>query len=106
MSYKNVINLFCAISLPCRIALRCLDVLSSTGFSLCGLNCGASTVHRLKPVLLDRADNSRLVRVKNADQCMELLRYFAGFFVALLMRPRKLTLSSQTCSIIFQSVLN
>src|SRR5467141_1536602 len=24
----------------------------STGFSLCGLNCGALTIHRLKPVLL------------------------------------------------------
>src|SRR6267143_3736122 len=25
---------------------------SSTGFSLCGLSCGALTIHRLKPVLL------------------------------------------------------
>ena len=38
MSYKSMINLFFAISLPCRIALRCMDVLSSTGFSLCTVN--------------------------------------------------------------------
>src|SRR6267143_646577 len=38
---------------PCESAR---DVaLRSTGFSLCGLNCGPSTEHRLKPVLLDRA---------------------------------------------------
>jgi hypothetical protein len=68
MSCKSVINPFFAISLPYRIALRCLDVFSSTGFSLCGLNCGASTVHRLKPVLLDRVGNSRIVHVRNADK--------------------------------------
>jgi hypothetical protein len=46
------------VNLPSRIAFRCMVVLSSTGFSLCGLNCGASTVHRLKPMLLDRAGRS------------------------------------------------
>src|SRR6266403_1964318 len=35
------------VSLGRRIALRCTEVLSSTGFSLCGLSCGQSTVHRL-----------------------------------------------------------
>src|SRR4029077_19083388 len=32
--------------------------------------------------------------------------YLLGFLVAFLLRSRKLALSSQTCSIIFQSVLN
>ncbi len=32
---------------------------SSTGFSLCGLSCGQSTVHRLKPVLLETSTHLR-----------------------------------------------
>jgi len=52
ISHKRVTNLFCAVSLLRRIALRRVAVLSSTGFSLCGLSCGPLTVHRLKPVLL------------------------------------------------------
>ena len=48
-------NLLFDVSLPRRIALWCMVALSSTGFSLCGLSCGQAAVHRLKPVLLDRA---------------------------------------------------
>jgi len=48
-------DLLCDVSLLCRIATRRMEVLSSTGFSLCGLSGGQSTEHRLKPVLLDRA---------------------------------------------------
>ena len=62
MSYKSVINQFCAISLLCRIALRCLDVFSSTGFSLCGLIYRALTVHRLKPVLLNTSKHRNAIR--------------------------------------------
>ncbi len=46
---------FCDVKLLSRIAPRCMAVLSSTGFSLCDLNGGQSTIHRLKPVLLVRA---------------------------------------------------
>ncbi len=43
------------VSLLCRISLRCMEVLSSTGFSLFGVpRPGKSKPHRLKPVLLDR----------------------------------------------------
>jgi hypothetical protein len=38
-----------------RIALRCVDALSSTGFSLCSVDEPRLKPHRLKPVLLDRA---------------------------------------------------
>ena len=48
-------NLLFDVSLPRRIALWCMAALSSTGFSLCGLICGQAAIHRLKPVLLDRA---------------------------------------------------
>ncbi len=48
-------DLLCDVSLRCRIAPRRMEVLSSTGFSLCGLSGGQSTVHRLKPVLLELA---------------------------------------------------
>src|SRR5258706_14876287 len=51
-----------------RIALR-YSVLSSTGFSLCGLSCGESTVHRLKPVLLDpRGHCSRSTRLETSTE--------------------------------------
>ena len=46
---------FCDVKLLSRIAPRCMAVLSSAGFSLCDLSGGHSTIHRLKPVLLDRA---------------------------------------------------
>ena len=56
-------NLLFDVSLPRRIALWCMVASSSTGscgerwrtISLCGLSCGQAAVHRLKPVLLDRA---------------------------------------------------
>jgi hypothetical protein len=69
-----------AVTLPRRIALRCMVNLSSTGFSLCGLRYGPAPVHRLKPVLLDRAGSAlsslavkpggtfRRVLVRNADE--------------------------------------
>ena len=49
-----MINLFCNVSLLRRIALRCMDALSSTGFSLCTVRGPQLKPHRLKPVLLDR----------------------------------------------------
>src|SRR5216684_3575967 len=48
-------DLFRDVNLLSRIAPRCMEVLSSTGFSLCGLSGAHSTIHRLKPVPLDRA---------------------------------------------------
>jgi len=78
-SHKCVTNLFCDVSLLCRIALRCVAVLSSTGFSLCTVNGPQLKPHRLKPVLLDRAGpalsllavnpagNVHRVQVRNAD---------------------------------------
>ena len=67
------------VSLPRRIALRCMVVLSSTGFSLCTVDALRLKPHRLKPVLLDRAGhalpllavtpagNFQRVFVRNAD---------------------------------------
>jgi hypothetical protein len=55
ISDEGGVDLFCDFSLLCRIALSCVEVVSSTGFSLCGLSGGQSTAHRLKPVLLNRA---------------------------------------------------
>ena len=62
ISHKRVTNLFCAVSLLRRIALRRVAVLSSTGFSLCGLSCGPLTVHRLKPVLLKASTHRYAIR--------------------------------------------
>ncbi len=57
----------CDVNLLSRIAPRCMEALSSTGFSLCGLSGGKSTVHRLKPVLRDRAGPAlKLLAVKPA----------------------------------------
>jgi hypothetical protein len=79
-------NLLFDVSLPRRIALWCMVALSSTGFSLCGLSCGQAAVHRLKPVLLDRAGlvllplaikparNFHRVLVRDAD-CFALKSY-------------------------------
>jgi hypothetical protein len=50
-----VTNVFCDISLLHRITLRCVDVLSSTGFSLCSVDEPQLKPHRLKPVLRNRA---------------------------------------------------
>ena len=67
------------VSLPRRIALRCIVVLSSTGFSLCTVDAPQLKPHRLKPVLLNRAGhalpllavtpagNFQRVLVRNAD---------------------------------------
>src|SRR6266850_3138661 len=55
ISQKCVTNLFCDVRLLRRFALRCKDVLSSTGFSLWGVDEPRLKPHRLKPVLLDRA---------------------------------------------------
>ncbi len=53
--HERIMDLLCDVSVLCRISLRCMEVLSSTGFSLCGvLRPGKSKPHRLKPVLLDR----------------------------------------------------
>jgi hypothetical protein len=48
-------DLLCEISVWRRIALRCREVLSSTGFSLCTVDGPRLNPHRQKPVLLDRA---------------------------------------------------
>ncbi len=48
-------DLFCEVNLLRRIALRCMDALSSTGFSLRTVDWPQLKPHRLKPVLLDRA---------------------------------------------------
>src|ERR1700704_1011480 len=55
MPHKCVTNLFCAVSLLRRIAMRCVDAWSSTGFSLCTVNGPQLKPHRLKPVLPHRA---------------------------------------------------
>jgi hypothetical protein len=39
--HNCVTNLFCEVSLLRRIALRCVDALSSTGFSLCDFDLGS-----------------------------------------------------------------
>ena len=53
--HERIMDLLCDVSVLCRISLRCMEVLSSTGFSLCGVpRPGKSKPHRLKPVLLDR----------------------------------------------------
>jgi len=61
---------------PRQIALQCMAVLSSTGFSLCTANGPQLKPHRLKPVLLDLAlslfaanpaGNFHRVHVRNAD---------------------------------------
>ena len=51
-------NLLCDVSLPRRIALRCMVALSSAGFSLCTAAGPQLEPHRLKPVLLDRAGHA------------------------------------------------
>jgi hypothetical protein len=74
MAHKCATNLFCDVRLLRRIALRCVDALSSTGFSLCGVSCGESTVHRLKPVLLGRAGLApSLLVVKPGENFHEVL---------------------------------
>jgi hypothetical protein len=72
-------NLLCDVSLPRRIALRCMVALSSTGFSLWTAAGPQLKLHRLKPALLDRAGaalaplaeipvgNFHRVLVRNAD---------------------------------------
>jgi hypothetical protein len=79
ISRKGVPNLVYDFSLQRRIALRCMAVLSSTGFSLCTVNGPQFKPHRLKPVLLDRAGpalsllavnpagNIHRVEARNAD---------------------------------------
>jgi hypothetical protein len=39
--HKCVTNLLCDVSLLRRIVLRCVDALSSTGFSLCDFDLGS-----------------------------------------------------------------
>ena len=39
--HNCITNLFCEVSLLRRIALRCVDALSSTGFSLCDFELGS-----------------------------------------------------------------
>jgi hypothetical protein len=81
MAHKCATNLFCDVRLPRRIVLRCVDALGSTGFSppagragLCGVSCGELTVHRLKPVLLDRAGFApSLLVVKAGENFDEVL---------------------------------
>jgi hypothetical protein len=72
-------NLRCDVSLPRRIAVRCMVALSSTGFSLCTAAGPQLKPHRLKPVLLDRTgpvvvplaeipvENFHRVLLRNAD---------------------------------------
>ncbi len=53
--HERMMDLLCDVSLRSRIAPQRMKVLSSAGFSLCGvLRPGKSKPHRLKPVLLDR----------------------------------------------------
>ena len=66
------------VNLLRRIVLRCREVSSSTGFSLCTVDWRQLKPHRLKPVLLDRAGpvlqlpmvkpsgNFRIMLVRNA----------------------------------------
>jgi hypothetical protein len=65
-------KLFCDVRLLRRIALRCKDVLSSTGFSLCSVEEPRLKPHRLKPVLLDPPDLrcpwSSLTRLKTPTE--------------------------------------
>ena len=72
-------DLRCAVSMPPRIAVRCMVISSSTGFSLCTGAGPQLKPHRLKPVLPDRAGPAlsllagkptgtfRRVLVRNAD---------------------------------------
>jgi hypothetical protein len=72
-------NLFCDVRLSRRIALRCVAVMSSTGFSLCIVNGPQLKPHRLKPVLLEcagpvlsllaanQAGNFQRVHIRNAN---------------------------------------
>jgi len=65
ISHKCVINLFCGVSLQCRTALWCMEVLSSTGFSLCSADSPQLKPHRLKPAPLDRAGPALSLLVVN-----------------------------------------
>jgi len=86
MSHKCVANVFCDVKLLRPIAMRCVDALSSTGFSLCTVDGLQLKRHRparpaggLKPVLPHRArpalvplaeipvGNFHRVLVRNAD---------------------------------------
>ncbi len=82
ISHKYVTNLFCDIRLLHRIALRRVDALSNTGFSLCGLSGDSSTLHRLmvrqpsqqEPVLRDCPEPAlSLVEVNPAETSAEFM---------------------------------
>src|SRR6267378_397833 len=72
-------DLRCAVSMPRRIAARCMAILSSTGLQAVYCRRMQLKPHRLKPVLLDRAGpvlsllagkptgTFRRVLVRNAD---------------------------------------
>ena len=47
VSHECGMDLFRDVNLLSRIAPQCMEVLSSTVFSLCGLSGGHSTIHRL-----------------------------------------------------------
>jgi hypothetical protein len=55
ISHGCVMHLLCELSLLRRIVVRGMEVLSSTGFSLCSVDRPQLKPHRLKPVLLDSA---------------------------------------------------
>src|SRR3977135_998700 len=64
----------------CRIALRYMDVLSSTGFSLCTVDSPQLKPHRLKPVLLDpRGHCSRSTRLETSIEFMREMRAKVAF---------------------------
>jgi hypothetical protein len=55
ISHGCVMHLLRELSLLRRIVVRCTEVLSNTGFSLCSVDRLQLKPHRLKPVLLERA---------------------------------------------------
>jgi hypothetical protein len=67
ISHKCVTNLFCDVRLLRRIALQCVDALSSTGFSLCSVDEPQLKPHMLKPVLRNRAIKKREGRGKKVE---------------------------------------
>ena len=98
ISHKCVASLFCDVRLPRRIALRCVDALSSTGFSLWSVDEPQLKPHRLKPVLRDRARPGRgksgwKLPQSSCEKCglrrTTIHRAFRPFFIARTSAKRK-----------------
>src|SRR6266849_2108465 len=87
-------DLFRDVNLLSRIAPRWMEVFSSTGFSLCGLGGAHSTIHRLKPVPLDRAGPAlERLAVKPAGDFQSDCGWLRGHF------PIRLAMASQATSV-------